>query len=61
MREYTWREKLKGKAFNTWLYPRERDEILSGVEGLTEEEAKKMYFEVQARIDGRLGYWQQSL
>ena len=59
--ELSWREKLKGQAYNTWLHPWECEAILSNTDALSEPAAKVLYFDTQGKIQERLRFWEQSL
>jgi len=61
MPQISWKEALRGEAYNTWLSRLEREKLLSTIDSLDEDTAKKIYYEVKAKIRDRLGYWEQSL
>ncbi len=58
--EYSWVDKLKGLASNTWLYPNEREHILKVADSLNEQDAKAKYIAIDSEIKSRLQYWRNS-
>jgi hypothetical protein len=60
-KDASWRDSLRGIAWNTWLFPSERERIGRLCEGsLSEAEYERLYRYYVEAIDERFGYWRNS-
>lgn len=53
----TWAESLKATARNAWIPWWRKEEVLKAADALTEEEAKRMYEELDKEIQRSIEEW----